>query len=194
MPSLSAIPSSATAVGRYVPAAEVTPSAASWETVLSMTRLPSWAWIAAAGATTSRRRARWPRKMATMSARVASRVPGIAARGIKTHQGRPFADWAVRAEVAARRSAPSAPTPGARTGRPGKPRCFPAGHGNQPHQCTQLKPRPVRERSLAARDERSESPVAGTKEGRKLTKPGGHDRTAPAHGRLRQSVCAHQLG
>ena len=32
--------------------------------------------------------------------------------------------------------------------------------------------RRVRERSLAARDERSESPVAGTKEGRKLTRAG----------------------
>ena len=39
-----------------------------------ITRLPSWAWIAAAGATTSRRRARWWRSIATMSGSVALRV------------------------------------------------------------------------------------------------------------------------
>src|SRR5215472_2864584 len=47
-------------------------------TVPLITRLPSWAWMAAAGATTSRRRARWVRRMATMSVRVALRVVRIA--------------------------------------------------------------------------------------------------------------------
>ena len=74
MPSFALIPSSATAVGRYVPAAEVTPVSDICWTAPLMTRLPSWAWIAAAGATTSRRRARWWRSIATMSGSVALRV------------------------------------------------------------------------------------------------------------------------
>jgi hypothetical protein len=41
-----------------------------------------------------------------------------------------------------------------------------------PHAHNSRQPRQSRERSLAARDERSESPVAGTQEGRTLTTAG----------------------
>jgi hypothetical protein len=117
-----------------------------------------------------------------MSPRVALRVPGITGgevpmliRAVLSRIGRP-GGWPPGGQCH------GAPTPGART---------PGGPGGQDVSATRGIARhqphsPARaisaERSLAAWSERSESPVAGTQEGRTLTQPGGHARTDPAVG------------
>jgi hypothetical protein len=95
-----------------------------------MTRFPSWAWIAAAGATTSRRRARWVRKISTMSGRVAWRVPGITGGEVSTLIRPSFRMLAGRANgrPAVSAVAPRRPGPGNQAAQAAK--MFP---GRSPH-------------------------------------------------------------
>src|SRR5262245_13259980 len=117
-----------------------------------MTRFPSWAWIAAAGATTSRRRARWVFRTVTMSGRVALRVPGITGE-VSTLIRRSFRVLAGRANgrPAVSAIAPRRPGPAHRAGPGGQD--VSATHSAAPRTSRAAALRRT-ERSLAARDER----------------------------------------
>jgi hypothetical protein len=104
--------------------------------------------------------------------------------------------------------AASAAQEGARiTGRPGRARCFPGGHKDSAGEAgTSTRPRPGK-RSLTARGERSERPVAGTDEAAQADPAGSHAaRTAsPGSGHMAERLddgrerrqwrrCSHRPG